>query len=355
MIVSRTPLRLAFFGGGTDLPRWLREHGGSVLGATIDKYCYVSCRRMPPLFTHRLRVVWSRTENCQHASEVRHPAVREVLHHLGIEHGVAIHHDGDLPARSGMGASSAFTVGLLHALYALRGYMPGKRQLAAEARDIEQGRLGEFVGAADHALIAHGGLSQVTCAPDGEVRVKPLTVAPARVRALSNHLMLFFVGARRPTGDVLQAYTDAADRAAPEMKALRALVEEGVAVLNGDGDLATFGRLLDEGWRVKRGLSAAISTPDVDAAYERARAAGATGGTLVGPGGGGFLLLFVPPERRARVRTMLRPLAHVPFEFESAGTEIIFADPEKESALDAEDPASAAVDPLTGRRFPEGF
>ena len=352
MIISRTPLRIVFFGGGSDLPSWSRRHGGTVLGATIDKFCYLSCRRMPPLFPHRLRVVWSRTENCQHASEVRHPAVREALVHLGIERGVAVHHDGDLPARSGMGASSAFTVGLLHALYALRGYIPSKRQLAAEARDIEQARLNEFVGAADHALVAHGGLAQVTCERDGDVRVKPLTVPLTRLRELNAHLLLFFVGPRRLTTDVFQMWAEAAEHRAAEMTALAAMVEEGVNILNGGDDLERFGRLLDENWRVKRGLPG-VSTPEVDTAYERALALGGLGGTLLGPGGGGFLLLFVPPAYHTRVKTMLRPLTHVPFEFERAGTEIIFADPEIEP--EAEDLTSDYADHLAGRRLPEGF
>lgn len=348
MIISRTPLRIVFFGGGTDLPRWSREHGGAVLGATINKFCYLSCRRMPPLFAHRLRVVWSRTENCQHASEVRHQAVREVLNHLGIEHGVAIHHDSDLPARSGMGASSAFTVGLLHALYGLRGHVASKRQLCSEARDIELVRLEEFVGAADHALVAHGGLAQVTCDRDGDVRVKQLTLPPSQVQELNSRLMLFFVGYRRSIADVFQAWAGAVERRAPELSASAEMVEEGVAVLNGDDDLERFGQLLAQSWRLKRRL-AGVSTPEVDAAYERALAAGAMGGALLGPGGGGFLLLFVPPDRRARVREALRPLAHVPFEFERAGTEIIFADPEPEPEVEDESN-------LLGRRqIPEGF
>jgi D-glycero-alpha-D-manno-heptose-7-phosphate kinase len=351
VIISRTPFRLVLFGGGTDLPRWARAHGGAVLGATIDKYCYVSCRRMPPLFPHRLRVVWSQTENCHHASEVRHPAVREALGHLGIAHGVAIHHDGDLPARSGMGAGSAFTVGLLHALHGLRGRVMSPRQLAAEARDIEQGRLGEFVGAADDELVAHGGFTHVTCAPDGEIHATRLPVSRERAGELSAHLMLVFVGPRRGDVEVAQAYAEAAARGAPELRRLRAMVDEGLAVLNGDADLMRLGRLLDEGWRLRRALIAAATTPDIDAAYARALDAGATGGTLLGPGGGGFMLLFVPPERRARVRTMLRPLVEVPFEFERAGTEIIVADPETGADADS----SADADPVAGRRRPEGF
>jgi len=351
VIISRTPLRLVLFGGGTDLPRWTRAHGGAVLGATIDKFCYVSCRRMPPLFTHRLRVVWSQTENCQHASEVRHPVVREVLRHLGIEHGVAIHHDGDLPARSGMGAGSAFTVGLLHALQGLRGRMTSARSLAEEAREIQVSRLGEFVGAADDTLVAHGGLTVVTCAPDGEIGRRPLTIPRARLRALNDHLMLFFVGPRRRELEVAQAWAEAAGRSAPELKSVRALVDEAVGVLDGGDDLARFGRLLADDWRLRRALVPAATTPEIDAAYERACGAGAVGGSLLGPGGGGFLLLFVPPAARARVRAMLQPLPHVPFELERAGTRIIHADPETETV----DESPAEVDPLAGRRRPEGF
>src|SRR6266849_9901969 len=181
MIICRTPFRISFFGGGTDYPPWYRLHGGAVLAATIDKYCYLTCRFLPPFFEHRIRVVYSKIENCHDVSEIQHPAVRETLRYLGLERGVEIHHDGDLPARSGMGSSSAFTVGLLHALHGLLGRMPNKRQLAAEAIVVEQERLRETVGSQDQVLAAYGGFNHIHFPVDGEAVVRPVTVGRERL------------------------------------------------------------------------------------------------------------------------------------------------------------------------------
>jgi len=211
VIISRTPLRISFFGGGTDYPSWSRVHGGAVIAATIDKYCYLTCRHLPPFFEHRFRVVYSFIENCQTIDEIQHPAVREVLRHLAVTRGVEIHHDGDLPARSGMGSSSAFTVGLLHALYALKGCMPSKEQLAREAISVEQDRVGETVGSQDQVMAAYGGVNHVTFAPSGEFSVRPLTLAPERIRELNAHLMLFYTGIKRTASDVAQTYVNGVD------------------------------------------------------------------------------------------------------------------------------------------------
>ncbi|HEY3354780.1 MAG TPA: kinase, partial [Polyangia bacterium] len=194
MIISRTPFRISFFGGGSDYPAWYRDHGGAVLATAIDKYCYLTCRYLPPFFEHRLRVVYSKIENCQTVDEITHPAVREILRYLKIERGVEIHHDGDLPARSGMGSSSAFTVGLLHALYALRGEMPDRHRLAMESIHLEQAVLKETVGSQDQVLAAYGGFNHVIFDPSGEITVRPMTLPRERVRELNAHLMLFFTG-----------------------------------------------------------------------------------------------------------------------------------------------------------------
>ncbi|HZQ47700.1 MAG TPA: kinase, partial [Verrucomicrobiae bacterium] len=197
MVISRTPYRISFFGGGTDYPAWYREHGGCVLAATIDKYCYLTCRYLPPFFEHRLKVVYSIIESVQHASEIRHPAVRETLRFLKIDRGLEIHHDGDLPGRSGMGSSSSFTVGLLHALHALQGRMIGKEQLARESIYIEQDILKETVGSQDQVCAAYGGVNQINFAPNGEVSVRPLTISEERLSQLNSHLMLFYTGIKR--------------------------------------------------------------------------------------------------------------------------------------------------------------
>src|SRR5205823_9175492 len=208
MIISRTPFRISFFGGGTDYPDWFRTHGGAVLATTINKYCYISCRYLPPFFAHKIRVVYSLIENCQDVAEIRHPAVREVLRYLSIGKGVEIHHDADLPARSGMGSSSAFTVGLLHALHALKGEMPTRQQLAAEAIALEQDVLKETVGSQDQTMAAHGGLRRLRFRPDGEIEAAPLVLPPGRLAELRSHLMLVYTGIARTAADVARSYVE---------------------------------------------------------------------------------------------------------------------------------------------------
>jgi D-glycero-alpha-D-manno-heptose-7-phosphate kinase len=332
MVISRTPFRISFFGGGTDYPAWYRQHGGCVLAATIDKYCYLTCRYLPPFFEHRLRVVYSKIESAQTVDEITHPSVRETLRYLKLERGLEIHHDGDLPGRSGMGSSSAFTVGLLHALYALQGQMTGKERLARESIHIEQEILKETVGSQDQVCAAYGGVNHISFYPNGDVSVRPLTIAEERLRELNAHLMLFYTGIKRTASEVASSYVNALDARTAQLKRLKQLVERSVDILAGGGDLLEFGRMLHEAWEAKRSMSSKISSPEVDACYEQARAAGAIGGKLLGAGGGGFILLFVPPSRQTAVRQALARLIHVPFSFEYSGSQIIFFDREEDYA-----------------------
>lgn len=335
MIISRTPFRISFFGGGTDYPTWYREHGGAVLGTSIDKYCYLTCRYLPPFFEHRLRVVYSKIEMGQRPEDIAHPVVRAVLQHLDFDRGLELHHDGDLPARSGMGSSSAFTVGLLHALYALRGQMLSKHELATLGIHVEQALLRETVGSQDQVLAAYGGLNHVRFAPSGEISVSPLTVTRARLAELNSHLMLFYSGIARTASDVAARYVGELCSRVREMSSLVRMVDDSIAILAGGGDLTPFGELLHEAWQLKRGLAEGLSSPAIDDLYATARASGAVGGKLVGAGGGGFLLLFVPPAARDQVLRGLADLVHVPFQFESGGSQIIFYDPEEDySGLD---------------------
>ncbi len=335
MIISRTPFRISFFGGGTDYPAWFRQHGGAVLATTIDKYCYLSCRYLPPFFEHRIRVVYSKIENCQTAAEISHPSVREILQYLKIERGLEIHHDGDLPARSGMGSSSAFTVGLLNALYALTGHMPSKSQLAKESIYIEQECMKETVGSQDQVLAAYGGFNHVNFLPNGEVSVRPVTIAPTRVDELNSHLMLFYTGIKRTASDIAVSYVNDIEAKKRQLRIMKDLVEEGLTVLCNNQDLNGFGELMHEACQDNRSLSTKVSNPQVDELYEQALAAGALGGKLTGAGGGGFLLLFVPPEKQVAVREKLNKLIFVPFKFEFAGSQIIFFEPQQDySALD---------------------
>jgi D-glycero-alpha-D-manno-heptose-7-phosphate kinase len=332
MVISRTPFRVSFFGGGTDYPAWYRQHGGCVLAATIDKYCYLTCRYLPPFFEHRLRVVYSKIESAQTADEIVHPSVRETLKFLKLERGLEIHHDGDLPGRSGMGSSSSFTVGLLHALYALQGQMIGKERLARESIHIEQEILKETVGSQDQVCAAHGGVNHITFQTNGDVTVRPLTVPEERVRELNSHLMLFYTGIKRTASDIAASYVNSLDSRTAQLKQLKQLVDRSVEILSGSGDLREFGRLLHEAWEAKRSMSSKISSPMVDEMYDQARSAGALGGKLLGAGGGGFILLFVPPENQPAVREKLARLIHVPFEFEYSGSQIIFFDREVDYA-----------------------
>jgi len=334
MIISRTPYRISFFGGGTDYPAWYRDHGGTVLGATIDKYCYLSCRYLPPFFKHRIRVVYSQIENCQTVDEIAHPAVREVLRHLEIDRGLEIHHDGDLPARSGMGSSSSFTVGLLHALHALKGYMPSKRQLALEGIEIEQEKIKETVGSQDQVLASYGGFNHIVFAQSGEIAVRPVTLSAERVQELSAHLMLFYTGIERTASNIADTYVANVETKKSQLRIMKHLVEEGLAILNNGNDIAAFGSLLHEAWQVKRGLSGTVSNSHVDELYEHALANGALGGKLLGAGGGGFMLLFVAPGKQSRVREALKKFICVPFHFEFAGSQVIFFEPERDYSVE---------------------
>ena len=330
MIISRTPFRISFFGGGTDYPTWYRQHGGAVLATTINKYCYLTCRYLPPFFEHRIRVVYSKIENCQKPEEIQHPSARETLRFLKLSRGVEIHHDGDLPGRSGMGSSSAFTVGLLNALYALQGRTVGKKQLASESIHIEQEMLKEMVGSQDQVCAAYGGLNRISFFQSGDYSVQPMTLTHERIEELNSHLMLFYTGIKRTAATVATSFVPSlADRVALLNK-MRDCVDQGCDILNSGQDLAPFGELLHDAWLAKRSLSDKISNGSVDAAYEAARGAGALGGKLLGAGGGGFLLVFAPPAKHVKIKKQLSRLIHVPFKFEFGGSQVIFHELEED-------------------------
>lgn len=327
MIISRTPFRISFFGGGTDYPVWFNEHGGAVLATTIDKYCYISVRALPPFFDYHSRIVWSKIENVHTHEEIQHPAVKAVLNFLKIGRGVSIHHDADLPARSGIGSSSAFTAGLLKALYGVNGKMVSKKRLADEAIYVEQRILEESVGCQDQAMAAFGGLNHITFSGENEIDVESIVLPQERKNRLQDHLMLFFTGLSRTASDIAKAQVKATKDKIVELSTMRQMVEEGLSLLKGDGDLTDFGKLLHESWKLKKGLTNKISTDFIDGLYERARAAGAIGGKLLGAGGGGFFLVFARPEDQAHIKEALSGVLHVPFNFENHGSQIIFYDP----------------------------
>lgn len=334
MVISRTPYRLSLLGGGTDYREWYRAHGGAVLGATINKFCYITCRYLPPFFDHRYRILYSKSEEVRTIEEITHPAVREVLRYINVDRGLEIHHDGDLPARSGIGSSSAFTVGLLHALYTLMGQIPSRHRLATESIHIERDRLRERVGSQDQILAAYGGFNHVTFLPDGNFSVRPLPVSRERLKELNAHLMLFYTGIARTASVVADSYVHDLDGEDAPLRGLNDLVQEGLSILADSGDLTGFGRLLHEAWLAKRRLSPVVSNSRVDDIYAEARAAGALGGKLLGAGGGGFILFFADPASQGQVRDRLRQLLHVPFQFEFLGSQIIFLEREEDYAAE---------------------
>ena len=329
MIVTRTPLRISFFGGGTDYPVWYREHGGAVLSTTIDKGCYITCRYLPPFFEYHSRVSYSRVENVQGNDGIEHPSVRACLQFLGIEEGVEIHHVADLPARTGLGTSSAFTVGLLLGLYALKNQMRDKYGLARDAIHVEQELLHEAVGAQDQASAAYGGLTRIQFNVDGSIEVNRILAPPSRLAELEQHLALYFTGFSRTASEVAKEQVRLTPQRKTELGNMYGMVKEAETILTTEGrSLDEFGRLLNESWQIKRRLTANITNTNIDDIYEAGIGAGALGGKLLGAGGGGFMLFFVPPERRQALRMRLQKLLCVPFGFSTRGSDVIVYEPE---------------------------
>lgn len=329
MVITSTPLRISFFGGGTDYPVWYREHGGAVLSTSIDKSCYITCRWMPPFFEYHSRISYSKVENVSANSAIEHPAVRGCLQLMGISEGVEVHHVADLPARTGLGTSSAFTVGLLNALYALRNQMRDKHSLAMEAIKVEQEILAEAVGAQDQVSAAYGGLNRINFGTDGSVDVNRILTSSERVAELESHLALYFTGFSRIASEIAQEQLRQTPNKTRELETMRGLVDEAQAiVIDPKRPITDFGRLLHESWSIKRTLTQRISNPAIDEIYEAGRSAGALGGKLLGAGGGGFMIFFVPPERRESLRQRLKKLLCIPFKFSSRGSHVVLYEPE---------------------------
>lgn len=321
MIFTRTPYRMSFLGGGTDYPAWYQERPGAVLATAINKYCWISARWLPPFFEHKHRVSYSRVEEVFRTEEINHPSVRETIRYLSINAGLEIHHDGDLPAKSGMGTSSSFTVGLLYALSQLLGRQADPMYLARTSILIETRLMKENVGAQDQTVAAFGGFNRIDFYRD-QIKVTP--IPPDRLPELQDHLLLFFTGLTRTATQVAAEQVRQIPFREKQLSHLYSLVNSGVQVLCSDGDILEFGRLLHEGWQIKRLLSKNVTTSYIDHLYEEGVKAGAIGGKLLGAGGGGFLLFMAPPDRHDDVRKAMGNLLEIPFSFEPDGSTVIF-------------------------------
>ena len=326
MIISKTPVRVSFFGGGTDYPDYFAENGGAVLSTSIDKYIYISVRKTTKVSDHKYKINYSKLEACNTIEEIEHPVVRACIKHLNITDGLEMHVMSDLPAKTGIGSSSSFTVGLLNVLYALQGKMISKEQLGKEAIYIEQVMLSERVGVQDQLAAANGGLNYMEFLQNGTLKVNPIVVSRERVEELQNNLMMFYTGVSRFAHQVLEEQIKKTKEKtiAPDLAKIKQMVTDGIDILLSNKSIDSFGELLHQGWVTKRGLSASISNDFLDDIYERARSAGAIGGKLLGAGGGGFFVFYVPKEKRNAVVNALNDLPEIPFKFETDGTRIIF-------------------------------
>lgn len=334
MIISKTPFRISFFGGGTDYPSWIEEHGGAVVGTSINHYCYISCRFLPSTFKDKYRIVYSKIESTKTIHEIQHPVVNAVLNYLNFhDEKVEIYHDADLPARSGLGSSSAFTVAILSALLALKNLFLNRVELAKMAIYIEQELLKEIVGSQDQILTSHGGFNRIDFSKDGGISINP--IFSSRFNELQDHLMLFYTGHSRLASDIAKSKVMNFKKNRAALHRLRAMVDESLDILQNKGEeIVSIGTLLNEAWQLKKNLSDKISNGEIDQIYALARQSGAIGGKLLGAGGGGFMLLFVCPENQRKVKQALSSIPkvrHVPFEFENHGSQLITC-PEKELA-----------------------
>lgn len=332
MIITKTPFRMSFFGGGTDMPMFFREYGGAVLSTTFDKYCYVTVRHLPPFFDYRTELSYAKTERVARTEDVQHPAIREAMRMLNM-YDLRLTYEADLPARTGLGTSSSFAVGMLNAFYALKGKYADKKKLADEAIYLERTLCQEAGGWQDQIAASFGGLNRINFRDDG-YEVLPVVISPEKKRLLNENLMLYFTGFTRFSSEIQQSTEKSIKGKTARLLDMLALVDEAQSILTSrEGDLDEFGRLLDQSWRLKRQTGSRISTDSIDMLYERALEAGALGGKLLGAGGGGFLLFYVPKEKQPSVSESMSELMHVPFAFENGGTQIIHYTPESYTAM----------------------
>ena len=332
MIITKTPFRMSFFGGGTDMENFFRENGGAVLSTTFDKYCYVNVRHLPRFFDYSTEISYSKTERVTDIDMIQHPAIRNAMKMLDM-HEIRLTYEADLPARSGLGTSSSFAVGMLNAFYALKGKYADKKKLADEAIYLERELCKEAGGWQDQIAASFGGFNRINFSDEG-YEVLPVIISPERKRKLNQNLMMFFTGFTRFSSDVQKANTIGKGDKTKQLKEMLLLVDEAEKVLTDrQTDLNEFGRMLDHTWKLKRQTGNAVSTSDIDLLYEKGMKAGALGGKLLGAGGGGFLVFYVEPDKQDNVKNAMDNLLHIPFQFEDGGTQVIHYTPESYEQL----------------------
>lgn len=328
MIITRTPFRMSFFGGGTDFSGFYNEHGGAVLSTTFDKYCYVTVRHLPRFFDYANHLTYSKEEKVNNVEEIVHPAIRNAMKMLDMRE-IRLTYESDLPARSGLGTSSSFAVGMLEAFYALKGQYADKRKLADDAIYLERVLCEEAGGIQDQIAASFGGLNRINFSQDGYT-VNPIIISPERKKSLNDNLMLFFTGFSRFSSDIQKGTEKAMKDKTAQLLEMYKLVDDAEKILTDKHtDIDEFGRLLDYTWKLKRGISGGISTDSIDEQYDRAMKAGALGGKLLGAGGGGFLLFYVPKDKQEAVKNALEGQIYVPFKFENEGTKVLYFNPEE--------------------------
>ncbi|MEA5135004.1 MAG: kinase [Candidatus Fimivivens sp.] len=326
MIITKTPFRMSFFGGGTDFSGFYEENGGAVLSTTFDKYCYVTVRHLPPFFDYSSELCYSKMERVTDINNIVHPAIREAMKWLDM-HELRVTYEADLPARTGLGTSSSFAVGMLNAFYALKGRYVDKRKLADDAIYLERTLCQESGGVQDQIAVSFGGFNRINFDASG-YQVLPIIISAARKKELNENLMMFFTGFSRFSSDIQVAHENALKDKTTQLLEMKALVDDAEKVLTGKGPMKEFGHLLDHTWRLKRGITSKISTDSIDGVYKTAISAGALGGKLLGAGGGGFLVFYVEKDKQESVRNALHSLMEVPFNFEDVGTSVLYYVPE---------------------------
>lgn len=333
MIITKTPFRMSFFGGGTDMESFFKENGGSVLSTTFDKYCYVNVRHLPRFFDYSTELSYSKTERVTSIDAIEHPAIRNAMKMLDM-HEIRLTYEADLPARSGLGTSSSFAVGMLNAFYALKGKYASKKQLADEAIYLERVLCDEAGGWQDQIAASFGGFNRIDFNADG-YSVHPIIISPERKKRLNDNLMMFFTGFTRFSSDIQKANHLDDESKAKQLKQMLTLVDEAESILTDQSkDLDDFGRLLDATWKLKRQTGKSVSTNNIDNLYDKGITAGALGGKLLGAGGGGFLVFYVQPEKQMLVKEAMKDLLYIPFKFEDGGTQVIYYGPEDYSPLE---------------------